>query len=146
MTILGENIKKFRERASYSIRKLSELSGVSKSVISEIESGKATKPRYETVNKIALVLNVAPETLYDMEFEHEYVVTDIKEAFEIILSQENLTINGEQLTPEAKMQLINSIKMSLRFTEEIQEQSKRWLIWKRLHIVGIVLIIKERNP
>jgi len=125
MTILGENIKKFRERASYSIRKLSELSGVSKSVISEIESGKATKPRYETVNKIALVLNVAPETLYDMEFEHEYVVTDIKEAFEIILSQENLTINGEQLTPEAKMQLINSIKMSLRFTEEIQEQSKR---------------------
>ncbi|WP_373845011.1 helix-turn-helix domain-containing protein [Clostridium sp.] len=125
MAILGENIKKLRERAGYSIRKLSELSGVSKSVISEIESGKSKNPRYDTINKLATALKVTPESLNDMEFEHEYIITDIKEAFEIILSQENLTLNGELLTPEAKCQLINSIKMSLNFTEEIQKKGKR---------------------
>lgn len=125
MAILGENIKKLRERAGYSIRKLSELSGVSKSVISEIESSKSKNPRYDTINKLATALKVTPESLNDMEFEHEYIITDIKEAFEIILSQENLTLNGELLTPEAKCQLINSIKMSLNFTEEIQKKGKR---------------------
>ncbi|PYG84268.1 transcriptional regulator with XRE-family HTH domain [Ruminiclostridium sufflavum DSM 19573] len=124
MSILGENIKKLRERAGYSIRKLSEVSGVSKSVICEIESGKAKNPRFETISKIAISLNVTPETLNDMEFEHEYVVTDVKEAFYIIINQPNLTINGEKITPEAKLQLVNSIKMALQFVEETQEKSK----------------------
>ncbi len=125
MSILGENIKKLRDRAGYSIRKLSEVSGVSKSVICEIESGKAKKPRFETITKLAVALNVTPETLNDMEFEHEYIVTDVKEAFYIIMNQPNLTINGEEITPEAKLQLINSIKMALQFAEEIQEKSKK---------------------
>ncbi len=43
MTILGEYIKKLRDRVGYSIRKLSEVSGISKSIICEIESGKAKK-------------------------------------------------------------------------------------------------------
>lgn len=124
MTILGENIKKLRERAGYSIRQLADLSGVSKSVISEIESGESKNPRYQTINKLANSLNIAPESLTEMEFEHEYVITDVKEAFEIILSQENLTLNGETLTNDAKTQLINSIKMALKFTEEIQERTK----------------------
>ncbi len=43
LTILGEYIKKLRDRVGYSIRKLSEVSGISKSIICEIESGKAKK-------------------------------------------------------------------------------------------------------
>ncbi|WP_195962747.1 helix-turn-helix domain-containing protein [Clostridium tyrobutyricum] len=124
MTILGENIKKLRERAGYSIRKLSELSDVSKSVISEIEGGKSKNPRYETINKIAAALNVKPEVLTEMEYEYEYAITDVKEAFEIILSQDNLTINGSKLTGEAKSQLINSIKMTLKFVEEVQKNTE----------------------
>ncbi|WP_147566388.1 helix-turn-helix domain-containing protein [Clostridium tyrobutyricum] len=124
MTILGENIKKLRERAGYSIRKLSELSDVSKSVISEIEGGKSKNPRYETINKIAAALNVKPEVLAEMEYEYEYAITDVKEAFEIILSQDNLTINGSKLTGEAKSQLINSIKMTLKFVEEVQKNTE----------------------
>lgn len=121
---MGENIKKLRERAGYSIRKLSELSDVSKSVISEIEGGKSKNPRYETINKIAAALNVKPEVLAEMEYEYEYAITDVKEAFEIILSQDNLTINGSKLTGEAKSQLINSIKMTLKFVEEVQKNTE----------------------
>ena len=124
MTILGENIKKLRDRAGYSIRKLSEFSGVSKSVICEIESGKAKKPRFETITKLAVALNVTPETLNDIEFEHKYMVTDVREAFYIIMNQPNLAINGEEITQEARLQLTNSIKMALQFAEEIQEKTK----------------------
>lgn len=122
VTILGENIKKIWERAGLSIRKLADISGVSKSVISEIESGKSQKPRYETISKLAIALNTTPDILTDMEYEYEYVVTDVREALEIILSQENLTLNGEELKDEAKTQLINSIKMGLKFAEEIQNR------------------------
>lgn len=122
VTILGENIKKIRERAGLSIRKLADISGVSKSVISEIESGKSQKPRYETISKLAIALNTTPDILTAMEYEYEYVVTDVREALEIILSQENLTLNGEELKDEAKTQLINSIKMGLKFAEEIQNR------------------------
>lgn len=125
MTILGENLKAFRERAGYSIRKLSELSGVSKSVISEIENGKATKPRYETLEKLSCVLGISIPTLTDMEVEHEYIVTDVREAFDVVLSQENLTLNGIPLTDECKMQLSNSIKMALQFVEELQSKSNK---------------------
>lgn len=123
MSIVGENVKKFRERAGYTIRQLGELSGVSKSVISELESGKSNNPRHETINKLAVALSVAPELLDEMEYEHEYVITDVKEAFDLILSQENLTLNGETLTEEAKRQLVNSVKMALKFTEEVQNSS-----------------------
>lgn len=123
MAVLGDNIKAFRERAGYSIRKLSELSGVSKSVISEIESGKATKPRYETLDKLSSALGVTIPTLTEMEVEHEYIVTDINEAFEVILNQKNLTINGQNLTTEAKTQLINGVKMALKFAEEVQNST-----------------------
>jgi len=124
MTILSDNIKKYRERAGYSIRKLSELSNVSKSVISEIESGKATKPRYDTLEKLALALGVSISTLTEMEVEHEYIITDIEEAMGVILSQDNLMLHGEALTEEAKIQLANSIKMALQFASETNKRNK----------------------
>lgn len=123
MSVAGENIKKFRKRAGYTIRQLGELSGVSKSVISELENGKSNNSRHDTINKLAAALNVAPELIDEMEYEHEYIITDVREAFELIMSQENLTINGEVLTKEAKSQLVNSVKMALKFTEEIQKNS-----------------------
>jgi len=124
MNVLSENLKALRERAGYSIRKLSEISGVGKSTISEIESGKAKNPRYDTLVKLANTLNVSAETLTDMEVEHEYIITDVEEALNILLSQENLTLDGISLTTEAKMQLKNTMKMGLQFAREIQDKSK----------------------
>lgn len=50
-----DELKQLRERRGYSIRKLSELSGVPFSLISAIERGKVTSPRVETVEKLLKV-------------------------------------------------------------------------------------------
>lgn len=125
MTILGENIKKLRDRAGMSITDLSEASGIGRSTISEIESSKAKNPKTNTVTAIAKALGVTTEKLTEMEIEHEYVITDIEEAMDVILEQENLMLHGEVLTNESKIQLANSIKMALQFTEEMQKSSKK---------------------
>lgn len=50
-----DELKQLRERRGYSIRKLSELSGVPFSLISAIERGKVASPRVETVEKLLKV-------------------------------------------------------------------------------------------
>lgn len=78
---LGENIRKIRKEKGYSILKLRELTGLSKSTISEIENDKSS-PTFETLNKIAKALEIRVETLisYDQlnEWDNEY--PDLKEA------------------------------------------------------------------
>ena len=78
---LGENIRKIRKEKGYSILKLRELTGLSKSTISEIENDKSS-PTFETLNKIAKALEIKVETLisYDQlnEWDNEY--PDLKEA------------------------------------------------------------------
>lgn len=125
MTILGDNIKKLRDRAGMSITDLSNASGVGRSTISEIESGKVKNPKSNTVSAIAKALNVNTETLTEMEYEHEYVITDVEEAMNVILKQENLMLHGEILSDEAKIQLANSIKMAIKFAEELQKKNKK---------------------
>lgn len=125
MTILGENIKKLRERAGFSITVLSEKSGVGRSTISEIENGKAKNPKTDTLMALAKALNVSTDELTEMEIQHEYIITDVEEAMSLILDQPVLHLHGEVLTEEAKIQLANSIKMALQFTEQIQKQSKK---------------------
>lgn len=125
MTILGDNIKKLRDRAGMTITDLSNLSGVGRSTISEIESGKAQNPKGNTISAIAKVFGVNTGTLTEMEFEHEYVITDIEEAMELILNQENLMLHGEVLNDEAKIQLSNSIKMALQFAAEAQKRNNK---------------------
>lgn len=127
MTILGVNIKKLRDRAGMSITDLNKLSGVGRSTISEIESGKAKDSKGNTINALAKAFGVNPGTLTEMEIEHEYVITDIEEAMELILNQETLMLHGEILNDEAKIQLSNSIKMALQFATETQKRNNKLL-------------------
>lgn len=125
MTIIGENIKKLRERAGLSAKDLADKSEVGQSTISEIEMGKIKNPRSETLMKIAKTLNVSMDKLSEMELETEYYVTDVEEAMALILEQPELYLHGEVLTDEAKVSLGNSIKMALKFAEEMQKNSKK---------------------
>lgn len=125
MTILGVNIKKLRETAGMSITDLNKLSGIGRSTISEIESGKAKDSKGSTINALAKAFGVSSGSLTEMEFEHEYVISDIEEAMELILNQENLMLRGETLNDEAKIQLSNSIKMALQFAVEAQKRNNK---------------------
>lgn len=50
-----DELKQLRDSRGYSIRKLSELSGVSFSLIAAIERGEVTSPRIDTVEKLLKV-------------------------------------------------------------------------------------------
>lgn len=56
--MVGTEIKKHRQRKGFSLKKISELSGVSDSVISDIETGKVKNPGIITILKIAKGLEV----------------------------------------------------------------------------------------
>ena len=58
MNIFGEKLRKLRKEKGFSIRKLSELSGVAHSYLSQVETGKRGIPKVETLEKIATGLNI----------------------------------------------------------------------------------------
>ncbi|HHW43811.1 MAG TPA: helix-turn-helix transcriptional regulator [Desulfotomaculum sp.] len=62
--MLGHNLKKIRQNKGLSQLKLSKLSGVAQSSISEIESGKSN-PNISTLRKLANVLEISLDELLD---------------------------------------------------------------------------------
>ena len=60
------HIREVREKQNISIRQLAELSGVSKSHISEIENGTSV-PTVYTLCVLAVALGNRPENLYSYE-------------------------------------------------------------------------------
>lgn len=80
---LGEKIRKHRDDKGYSLDKLAELSGCSKSYLWELENPrpgkKAVKPSAEKLTQIARVLSVTTDYLLDDSAQHDEKV--VKEAF-----------------------------------------------------------------
>ncbi|MCB1248282.1 MAG: helix-turn-helix transcriptional regulator [Acidimicrobiales bacterium] len=60
---LGEFIREQRNRGELSLRKLSELSGISNPYLSQIERG-LRRPSAEILQNIARALEISSETLY----------------------------------------------------------------------------------
>ncbi len=83
---LGQFIHEQRQLARLSVRKLSELAGVSNPYLSQIERG-LRKPSAEILNQIANALRISSETLYvragllapDKSHPHTDVTTSIAE-------------------------------------------------------------------
>lgn len=75
---LGEFIREQRRGASLSLRKLSEIAGISNPYLSQIERG-LRKPSAEILQAIAKALRISAETLYvragilDEDREHDLV-------------------------------------------------------------------------
>lgn len=61
---LGELVRKLREEAGLSTRKLAELSGVNQSNISRLELGRAPRSTMSSLTRIAEALDVDPRRLY----------------------------------------------------------------------------------
>jgi transcriptional regulator with XRE-family HTH domain len=62
-TDLGEFIRQQREMARLSLRRLSEIAGISNPYLSQIERG-LRRPSAEILQKIAAALRISGETLY----------------------------------------------------------------------------------
>lgn len=61
---LGEKIAKARNRKGITQKTMAELSGLSFSMISKIESGEQSNPSYETINRIASALGISIQELF----------------------------------------------------------------------------------
>ncbi len=63
LSIIAQNIKKYREKNGISQDKLSKLAGITLNTITKIESGATPDPRIETVRKIADALGISVDDL-----------------------------------------------------------------------------------
>lgn len=113
ISLLGENIKKERLKAGLSMDKLSKAANVGISTISEIENGKRHSLRSETIEKIANTLNIPVNALFGMNDieEGSYVVSDLLEAVNLILNDEEISIEGQIMTKEEKSEFKSLTEM-----------------------------------
>ena len=107
---LGEFIREQRSSARLSLRRLSELAGISNPYLSQIERG-LRKPSAEILQSIAKALRISAETLYvragileERDIEHDLVGEILRDSF---------------LTEDQKQTLI---KVYLSFRHENEDQ------------------------
>ena len=83
---LGSFIREQRRTARLSLRKLSDLAGISNPYLSQIERG-LRKPSAEILQAIAKALRISAETLYvqagilDEDRDHDLVAEILKDSF-----------------------------------------------------------------
>ena len=61
--MLGDNLKKIRNKKNIGIRELSRISGVSHIIIMNIESGKSRNPTIISIMKLAKALDITIDKL-----------------------------------------------------------------------------------
>ncbi len=80
-TALGEKIRTLRKGKGYTLEKLAELTGSSKSYIWELENKHPPRPSAEKISRIAAVLGVTTEYLLDEKLGEEAEANAVDEAF-----------------------------------------------------------------
>jgi transcriptional regulator with XRE-family HTH domain len=77
--VLGRNLRRLRTRQGHSLERLAKLAGVSRAMLSQIETGKSA-PTISLLWKIATALGVPFATLLDSQKVHGTVVLRRKDA------------------------------------------------------------------
>ncbi|NWK11751.1 helix-turn-helix domain-containing protein [Clostridium cadaveris] len=102
ISTLGINIKKEREKNGFTQYRLAQISGVSTTTLSQIESGDRQNLSTVTLSKLADALNVTAQDLLFEEGNNEFIATDIEETISLILSGDELTLDNIDLSKEEK--------------------------------------------
>ena len=101
--MLGARIRQFRNRKGLTLAELAEQAGVSKSMISQIENGKAT-PSVETVRSIALALDVPVYVLF-LDDDHS-INGLVRRQDRIKLIVPDSSAEREMLTPDYQRKMV----------------------------------------
>lgn len=112
VSILGENIKHIREEKNLSVNELSRKAKVGVATISQIETGKRQGLRSETLEKIAIALEVTTNDLLNIN-EYSYEISDLSEAIDFILSDDEISIDNIQMTQLEKEQFKFAIDIAI---------------------------------
>ncbi|MGW9103875.1 helix-turn-helix domain-containing protein [Priestia megaterium] len=93
--MIGDRIRTIRIQKRMTLSNLAEKANVTKSYLSNIERNISTNPTIEFVEKVALALNMKPESLLDWE-KDENEISSFENSF-IYVKKYLLTMDDEQL-------------------------------------------------
>lgn len=128
---IGQLVKRARKNKSSIIGKkytqamLADELELSRSYIGDIENGRIY-PNYVLLNKIAekceVPLSFFDEITAPPKENTVSEIMDIKQAMDLLLSQPGLMLNGEMLSEESRIALLNAIQMGLAYAEQLQKK------------------------
>ena len=131
MNSIGERIKEQRSNKGLSLDKLSKLSGVSKTYLSEIESGVKSNPSADVLLKIATALDVSlpyllegnkedtqknipvPISLKEAAIEIDMKYSEVEQLQKhagIALAHRGKKVEGNQISKDGWIKLYNTLK------------------------------------
>lgn len=119
---MNTRLKDTREEKGFSLQKLADLTGLSKSTLQRYETGTTKKIPIQAVNKIQTVLGISlTETRLQAEDE-----IDISNAFRRFIkdlsNNEALMFDGDALDEETRLLLIESLRNSIRVAKVISKR------------------------
>lgn len=109
---LGKNIKLFREKKGWNLKKLIDEAEVGYATIHDIENGKKQNINSTTLEKIAAALDVSPNELLGIDII-EHTVSDMLETLNVIFESDELEMDGIKLTSKEKEVLKSIYKNGL---------------------------------
>lgn len=117
-SILGENLKRLRTDKNLTLTDLSKIAGLGLSTLSQIESGARTNLRSESLKKVAKALGVTVDSLFSLNGQQEYEVSDLLESIQIILSDDDVSINNVSMTNSEKEDFLLGVKLLINLISE----------------------------
>ncbi|MDU2106566.1 MAG: helix-turn-helix transcriptional regulator [Clostridium sp.] len=107
ISILGKNIKEYRNNRGWSLKKLTEIAEVGYATIYDLENGKKQNINSTTLEKVANALEVSTNELLGIDIV-EHTVDDILDTVEAIFESDELKIDDIKLTSKEK-EILKSI-------------------------------------
>lgn len=107
ISILGKNIKEYRNNRGWSLKKLTEIAEVGYATIYDLENGKKQNINSTTLEKVATALEVSTNELLGIDVV-EHTVDDILDTVEAIFESDELKIDDIKLTSKEK-EILKSI-------------------------------------
>ena len=101
ISILGKNIREYRSKKGWSLKKLTEIAEVGYATIYDLENGKKQNINSTTLEKVATALETSTNELLGIDVI-EHTVDDIPDTIDAIFESDELEIDGIKLTSKEK--------------------------------------------
>ncbi|WP_456272647.1 helix-turn-helix domain-containing protein [Bacillus sp. AK031] len=134
MTEFGENLRRLRKEKGFTIRKLSELSGIANSYISQVETGKRGIPKIDTLEKIANGLSITSLELLQLAGYISVEKVGYKEEIEeFIKNKAEIRSLNETIVPDLD-HLLSSNNQEVFFKSRLLSRKEKTTIKKLIKI------------
>lgn len=101
ISLLGKNIKEYRSKKGWSLKKLTEIAEVGYATIYDLENGKKQNINSTTLEKVANALETSTNELLGIDVI-EHTVDDIPATIDAIFESDELEIDSIKLTSKEK--------------------------------------------